>query len=356
MLTLKDVKPLLEQHNKPMLSLYLRVDPTLPENQSVTPAWRIWLKTALKDIETCTPNDLSDVWTDIRAKTEQFLSPYTPQCKTLALFYGQDFEQVYKLPVALNNYAAFGKPALAGLLRAIDECKPYLLTFATHNTARFFIMSGEGLQHYQEIALDIQPEQWHELPLMPATAAGGLVRAGSHRDRFDDRMDEQVNRFYRKVAEEARKLSETYAVEQVVLGGNEEVAHAIQSYLTGIAIIGPIAIAQYLSSIEIVRRVAPLVSQFRLEQDLSLVQDVIQLDQAHGRAAVGKDVVHALKRQMVELLILPLDSTGEPLANELALEALLTGTHIKFVTGTAAEILINEFGAVARLYYKTTGD
>lgn len=99
------------------------------------------------------------------------------------------------------------------------------------------------------------------------------------------------------------------------------------------------------------RHVAPIISQFRLDQDAALMQDVVQLAQVGGRVVLGKDVIHALQQHKVELLILPLSSTSENLVNELALEAMLVGTQVKFVTGTAAESLINQFGAAARLYY-----
>jgi hypothetical protein len=45
-----DIKQLLEKTNQPILSLYLHVDPALRENQSASPAWRIWLKNALKEL------------------------------------------------------------------------------------------------------------------------------------------------------------------------------------------------------------------------------------------------------------------------------------------------------------------
>jgi hypothetical protein len=73
-----DLTHLLEQSNGPILSLYLTVDPALPENQSVTPAWRRWLKTALREMRNELEEQHSAAWFEIHKALEGVLESKRP--------------------------------------------------------------------------------------------------------------------------------------------------------------------------------------------------------------------------------------------------------------------------------------
>lgn len=352
MLSYADLTQVVEKHHIPTLSLYLLVDPAQPLNQSNTPAWRIWLTSTLKELEQRVPVNQADVWEAIRANVETFLSSYAPTGKTLVLFWQQDDHQQYELPIALKNYANFGEPALSLFVQAIDMCKPFLLSFVTHTSASFYVMTCAGVQHHATMELEIPYEQWREMPLMPATAAGAFVRAGSHRDKFNTRVDEQVERFFQRVADETIILSELSTAAEIVLSGNEAAAHAVHKYLPDSAVIGPLVLANHSSSSEVLQLVVPTVTEHRLEQDVKLVQDIIQLAKSGGRAVRGMDVIKALEQKAVELLLLPAKSANEPLVDKLVLDGILAGAQIKLVNDTAADNLIQECGIAARLYYR----
>jgi hypothetical protein len=90
MFQLDDVKQLLQQADDHMLTLYLAADPGARENQAAPPAWRIWLKDALREIEH--DQNGNSAWPAIGARAEEFFLEYRPSSKGLALFTGADFQ------------------------------------------------------------------------------------------------------------------------------------------------------------------------------------------------------------------------------------------------------------------------
>ncbi len=351
MQNMTDMKQLLKETGYPILSVYLHIDPALRENQSVSPAWRIWLKNALKELERAEVK-YPEVWTACLTSLDNFITSYKPVTKSLALFLGYDIQQVYELPVIVENSISFGEPALAPLIRAFDESQSFLLSYITHEHAEFFVMSQAGIEFQLELDIDIPREQWHELTLMPATAAGGFVRAGTHRDRFEDRIEEQEEHFYKEIAEEIFNLRENYPVNEVVLAGNEKSAHAVLKHIVDTTIIGPVTLAHYLNPSEMLQEIMPIVNEHRLAKDLQLIQNTIDLAKSGGRAARGTEVLNAIEEHRVETLILPLVSSNQALVNKLSYDALLGGAQVKLVTKNAADYLIEDCGIVAILYYQ----
>ena len=169
MINLFDLRHLLELSHAPMLSLYLAVDPALPENQAAVPAWRRWLKTALREMENELEEQHSAAWFEIHKALEGVLESYAPNAKTLVLFCGKDFLQSFELAVAINNYISFGEPALTALLQLIHQHKSYLLVFSDHETARIWLVALNSIEYEEERRLEWYCEDWREMTLMPAT-------------------------------------------------------------------------------------------------------------------------------------------------------------------------------------------
>ena len=89
MITVDDaaIRQLLSDVGDDVLSLYLEVDPSDPNNQrsSGREAWRIWLKNALRDLEEDVGDerDAKDRWRRTTAEVERFVSTYQPGGRTL---------------------------------------------------------------------------------------------------------------------------------------------------------------------------------------------------------------------------------------------------------------------------------
>ena len=66
-MNLDDIKRLLNYEQT--LSLILNVDPAYRENHAARPAWRVWLKNALRDLN----NEVDDpAWPAIMARAEAY--------------------------------------------------------------------------------------------------------------------------------------------------------------------------------------------------------------------------------------------------------------------------------------------
>lgn len=355
MIQLDDVKQLLERSSDRTLTLYLMVDPAAQENQAPTPTWRIWLKDALKSIET--DRNVNAVWPAIRARVEAFFAGYRPSSKGLALFIGPDFQQVYELPVPLENQAAFGRPPVAPLLWAIDEYERYLIVTVDREQARFYTAQlGEvGFQGEMQLALDTT--DWRRKSgSQPSTATPSLGRGSSEGD-FDDRVGEEVRGFHRQVADQVERLARKHGLRRIVLGGSEEAALQVNALLPKAVaggVVEVLSIPMRYGAHQVLQQVQPLALEYERRVEMVLVEQVIDLAKAGGRGALGQEAVsRALERGQVELLLAPWPLEDEPAFRELA-ERALTGTAgIELVRGPAAERLRSEGGLGARLYYGT---
>lgn len=350
MITISDLRWWLDQTKEPLLSLYLVVDTSIPENQTTTPAWKSWLKTALRDAESELSEDQREEWQVVRLRLEALLSSYEPTGKTLVLFLGSHTSQLYELPVLLKNYLSFGEPALTPLLYAMNLHKPYLINLLYHDIAHLWVVALNHIEYQMEMKLELHDEDWSEFTLMPASSAGGYVKAGSHRDRYTHRVEEQVERFYKRIAQQISKLGKKHRLEYVVLAGNEEANHELQKLIPDQTVIGPISVAPYLSSSEVLKQILPAVAEYEHEQELALVEGMIDQMKSGGRCISDTKTVTAMEQHRVELLVVPWPSANEKLVDELVLEALKTGADVKPVGGLAAERLVDECGIVVRLH------
>jgi hypothetical protein len=169
------------------------------------------------------------------------------------------------LAVAINNYISFGEPALTTLLQVIHQHKSYLLVFSDHETARIWLVALNSIEYEEERRLEWYREDWREMTLMPTMSAGGFVKSGSHRDRYTQRLDEQIERFYREVADRILRLARKHRAAYVVLAGNQEANHRLRRLLPDQTVISPIAIAHYSSSSEVLKKASPLVAAYEDE-------------------------------------------------------------------------------------------
>src|SRR5215216_8023317 len=125
MVDMDNVKQMLWQGGEQTLSIYLDVDAAKQENQAAQPAWRIYLKHAINDIEGQAKN--TEGWPQTKARFDAFFNGYEANSKGLAVFFTPEAEQIYELPVPVETRWFFGKPLIVPLLWALDEYEPYLI-------------------------------------------------------------------------------------------------------------------------------------------------------------------------------------------------------------------------------------
>ncbi len=355
MLNLETIKTLLTQTGDHTLSIYLNINPGAQENQSRTPAWRIQMKNELNAIEARLGAEGRDIWQHLRDQAEAFLTGYHIVSKGLVLFFSPNFQQVYELPLPIETQCAYGRPLVAPLLWAIEEYQRYLILLVDQEKAHFIVayLGSAGLA--DTLSLELDTEDWREKHLMPATSYGRELRAGSYVDHFEDRVEAHLERFYRDVIARAQELKAERGFDRIVLGGSEQAAHAVLNLMPdklAAQVIATLPIPMRATPHQALEQALPAALAYERQHERELVEQVIGLAKAGGRAVLGREAVQkAVEQQLVELLILPWALADDELKAWLPAQMLASGGQLELVHGEAAERLQAEGGLAARLYY-----
>ena len=121
----------LEGHERPILSVYLSVNPRYNTNQGQ--AYKIRLKDAFKEIQDL-PQGMAE---RVREQVEDETPP--PGSRTLVFFVASDgFFERHDLQVDLPEVVHFGDPHVAPLALAVDEHEPYGVAIVESEEFRFF--------------------------------------------------------------------------------------------------------------------------------------------------------------------------------------------------------------------------
>jgi hypothetical protein len=340
---------------RPTLSLYLNVDPGYQENQAAQPAWRVWAKNALRDLEQDFDSDLKSVWQPIRERAETFLAQYQPEGKALVLFLGSNTQETYALPLVTENYAAFGEPLITPLFWKLDEYKRYLVALVDQQEARLLLTYLGDAGEEERMEIDLDDYDFREMTISPATSYGKELNQGSNRDAFEDVIDDHRARFFKSVVDKIAEVAEERDSKRIILGGAEAAAHAVRNAMPETMqsqVVDILPIPMRTPSHDIVERIQPVAYDYERSYEAGLLDTVIDLAKAGGRGAVGrKQVMDALAQQRVELLIVPYPVTDDELLQSLPALALQSSSTIEFVHGEAAQRLADEGGIAARLYY-----
>lgn len=334
-----------ESRQKDILSLYLVVDPADPANQASTPAWKIWHKNAIAEIDSGVDRSERSRWDAVNARAEKFLADYRPTGKTLVLFAGAEREWALDLPIRLENRAHYGWPQIKQFLWALDEFQEYLVVLLAQDQVRTVHIFLERSYQDTSIKLDVDTN-WGKRE----------IRISAHEANISQRQDELDRRFVRHVAAELNNLFlENQNIERMIFGGNQRLAHAVHNAMhPGAAdrVISILNIPFETKEHEIAAQIADVALSFERENEIAVVEDVIARAKTGRRGAVGMEaVMGALDMQAVRLLVLPYP-LDPALADELLVKAIWSSADVEFVHGQAAELL-NEVGGIgAHLYYQ----
>lgn len=336
------------------LSLYLLTDPADPKNQSQTPAWHIYLKNAVNEVETSldpvqtkqwknvrlSDDDPNKEWARIRKRLDKYITSFRPDSKSLVLFISPNGEHRFELPVSLNNVYHFGRPHIQEILWALDEFQQHLvLLFAEDQTRVLRVTLGRtGADATVE-----SDQAWMR-----------QQRKAAHTQDIEWRKDELTRRHVRAVATEVDKyFLKNPDIERIILGGNMEIANAVLGTLHNSVqekVIAVLPIPITAPAHEVAANIHDSAIAAERDYETVLVQEVIGQAKSRGRGAVGHVAVErAIQRSAVRLLALPYPA-GDAV-EPLLLEALRQGSRIEFLHDEAAGIVQQEGDIVASLYY-----
>lgn len=335
-----------EYIENPILTAYVDVDTTKPENQRTEPAWLIDVKNETKRlIDGMDPERFKrrDVQERVAGAEDMILSYLRsrPSGRSVVLFSDlEDFVAV-DLPVSLPTRLYFGRPEVKPLLYALDEHQTYLVALFSGAEARLIEV------FLNRTSADVSVETEHERIRRLSRKS---MEAGQ-----DRRSPEFERRFVQEMAAELTDLFlENPDFERLILGGNLRLAHAVNKALHPAVQEAVVAIEPVdfnAPETEIAALVKPIAADAEAAHDLAVVDDLVRLHNSRGTAALELQAVeNALRNSQVRTLVLPwsLDDDGY---DAFIVQAVVNGAEVEFVHGEAADRLQEYGGIGARLYY-----
>lgn len=294
--TPQDIQPLLDFDSPPLLTVYLDVDPTKPENLGAPRAYQTWLKNALRDLEGKIDEADKPVFQEVAARTRHYVDTSLADGKGIVIFAGSNFWQAHHLPVPLTNRAAWGRPEVGPLLCQIYTYRPYGVVLVDHVRSRFFLVSPDDAHEVMDLILPLDTGDWRRMGVVPPSDPGGTMTsgiAGSNLDAFQARIDAHVRRFLTRVADWVPNLMDVHGADGLVLGGPEEPVAELQGLLSpdiAAAVLTTLPIPVESSAAEIRELTVPVVMERREARDVEIVSNLLDRALGNGPAVLGLEL------------------------------------------------------------------
>jgi len=314
LVTLREVSELLGLRETNVLTLYLDVDPTKPENQRAMPAFRIWLKNGLQALGVALPKEQSKAFDKAASRVSDYVQYYLPAGKGLSLLAGDDLWKVFDLPLPVTNEIHWGRPHLSQLLWLLDEYEGYGVVLVDKEKARFFTVYLGTIFEQKEMHLSLDTSHWKEKDQVAPSLPQFDRIGGSNRNAFEARLDEQIQRFLRDVAEFTEHFVFESGVEWLFLAGADAV-HNLQVLLSPEVAEKIVAIVPMEMSADehaLLEKTWPLQRAEVERGNLQLVRRVVE--QAVGREEVVTGVqptLTSLQQGRLQLLIASREISAE---------------------------------------------
>jgi len=370
------VKETIAPYSSPLLSLYVDVNPSNPDN--ARRAWLVRAKNTIKSLQI--PRDIAN-------KAIETLEFDRPDARTYALFVAQNLVRIYVLQVDLpvvdlahgRVEARWGEPYVFPLEYVLDEYERYGVVFIDKVKWRLYELFLGDIEECTDAFLELgSGGQSRKLEKRPAARVtpGVELRGGAEGDHYARHIDAVVHRFYKRAAHLLAKLVETSHIDRLIFMGPHEDTHLFEQCL-------PRALRQrtaghipslpnpQASAGEVLKRVTPFVAESRQARELALLQDLRE------RGMWGPRILEALQMGRLHLLVAPWSLNARVLrcagglvvedqraaeafcpgqiAQEVALRDVLAdlatahGARLEFVQGQAEARLLGEFGGLAGL-------
>src|SRR3990170_3336987 len=183
-----DLADLIEAERADVLSVSLDVDPSRPEHQGQNPAYRIWLRNALRQTLEAIPKEARRGADELAQRIIRHVETNRPRGRGLAIFAAPGLWREYVLPVPLTNRAQYGRPDVVPVLWAVDEYEPYAILAVDREHARILIAYLGRTTTVDEETLELDTSDWRfKAGRQPSfTGRGGMgAGGGGQRESFD---------------------------------------------------------------------------------------------------------------------------------------------------------------------------
>ncbi|BAQ62873.1 hypothetical protein GM3708_3279 [Geminocystis sp. NIES-3708] len=336
-----------DYQNNPILSVYVDIDSTNPDNRKEQPAWQIELKNELKRIESqLDPEEMKrwdnqKIWSDTERMVMDYLETQKPTGRSVVVF--TDFKDIIgvDLPVTMKTAIYYGLPQIKHLLFALDQYKEYSAILFSGDQGR--IVEVFLTRSTNEVKIETE----HELSRRFGRKSQTLASDRRDREfelRFIREMSAEINEYFLDHLEDSR----------IVFGGNLQQAAKIKNALNPAVRDLVVAIEPMdfkLPDNEVADIVRPIAYAYEQDYDVMVVENLIYHFNKNGTAVIEKQGVEkALSEARVKTLVLPYPMDTEEF-DSLIVEVILSGAQIEFVYGEGAEKLKQYGGIGAELYY-----
>lgn len=329
--------------NIPILTAYVNIDSTNPNNQKERAAWKIELKGEAKKIaQTLDPAEFKrraslKKWDSVEEMAERHLEGHQISGRSVVLFSDLNDMVSIDIPVPCETKMYYGLPQIKQLLFAVDQYKKYLVILPSGDDARF--LEVYLTKTVKEVTFETDIEHFHRYGRKSDTLAKER-RDVEYEGRFVREVAESMNNYY----------MEKQDIDRIVFGGNQKQAHAIKKALhpkIQELIVAVEPIDYNLSDVEVAKLVQPIAIAYEAEHDMNVVDN---LKSSYNTSILGIEAVtEALKSANVKQLILPYPVDSD-IFDELIIDATMYGAKIEFVYDEAADKL-NELGGIGAVRY-----
>lgn len=333
----------------PVLTAYIGVDTTDPDNQRDRPAWLIELKNEAKRIDdqhgtdALKRRDVQRKWSNTEEMIMAHLQERKPQGRSTVIFTDHESFHTVDLPVPLPTQLFYGTPHVKPLLVALDRYRKCLVALFSEEETKLV-----------DVYLTVATGQTQ----IETGSAGGIsLRPGGRKARTQASGRRDLDTKRSMVAEKAAEIQEQILndpeIEHVIFGGNLKLAHAVKNALNpaiygALVTVEPIAFA---SSADDIAAVAKRIAEEKvIEHDMALLNELVARRHACGTAVLEtQGVMLALNEGRASKIVLsvPIDSDK---FDQIMIQSVINGCEIDFLHGEAAQKL-NEFGGIAAVLY-----
>ncbi len=288
-----ELADLLATERRNVFSVALDVDPTKPEHQTPNPAYRIWLRNALRQALAGIPERGRDEAQETAHRILAAVDRRPVRGRGLVIFAGPDVWDVRVLPVPVPHYLRYGLLDPTPLLWALREYTPYAVVAVYRDHAWIAVahLGRAAVVEEDTLALDTRDWRFKAGRSDPSARRAGVgVGRGRQGDTFEARVDEHLRRFWRDVARAATRALVERRIDRAILAGPEEAVVAVRAMLpdaTRTRVIGTVAIPAYASPEEILGRTLPVALADRHRQEAALVTELMERAVADGSAVLG---------------------------------------------------------------------
>jgi len=378
----------LSELQPPVLSLYVEVDPTRPENERR--AWVLRARNAVKAL--AAPAEIEQaVLTALEAEI-------APEARTLALFAAAPAAErksttvaVTKLPLHINLplvdvrngrvEARWGEPYISPLIYALDQYEHTAVVWLRGEGWRFFeVFLGEIVEH-TDVFRSVESDLWQQLTQFDPRRLREALRAQAmgNRDRFARRMENIAVRYLQRLAELTERALDHLRVRRLVLLGREEATKQFADLLPRSVrqmIVAHVADLPHpdAAPAHVLAKVMPVLEQVEQTHEQSLLEQVVRQPGVWG----VDPTLNALQEGRLSLLIAPWyldaqvwmtpegllaasreqavllapDSDPQPVAlRDVLVDACAAfATRLEFGTGAAQERLMRDFNGLAGIF------